>query len=320
MTLTEKDFSVNLAGIQLEHPMMNAAGTCRTLEEVEELARSASSAIVVGSITYEARDGNSGETYWSGPGYSLNNRGLPNLGITYYQERLSQMVEISHKANKPFFLSIAPKGKDYLHELPELLIMANMAGVDLVELNLSCPNLWTTNNFSRIFCFDLDSCYVLFRRINSLRSYYGLKNLKTAVKLSPFTNPDELAKMATMISSYDYIQAITTTNSFPNALVLNEQGKPQLSPDNGLGGLAGSALKPIGLGQVCQLRKLLPENIDIIGVGGIQNCKDVLDYLRVGAKAVQVATAFLDKGIKIFDQLLSELVSEFEKIRVNDNS
>ena len=69
-------FEVEIAGSKLEHPLMNAAGACKKVEEVQELARSATAAIMLGSITLEPREGNSGNVYWAGDGFSLNSLGL----------------------------------------------------------------------------------------------------------------------------------------------------------------------------------------------------------------------------------------------------
>lgn len=81
----------------------------------------------------------------------------------------------------------------------------------------------------------------------------------------------------------------------------------------GFGGMAGSALKPIGLGQVRQWRNLLPERIAVIGVGGVTRGRDILDYLRAGATTVQIATAFLDRGLPVFCDLVSEFVDELDR-------
>ena len=101
---------------------------------------------------------------------------------------------------------------------------------------------------------------------------------------------------------------MTAVNTFPNAFSYNEKGESRITPGGGLAGFAGPAIKQIALGQVKQLRAILPENIDIIGVGGITTGKDILDYLRTGAKAVQIATILLEKGLNIFYTLLSEYI------------
>jgi dihydroorotate dehydrogenase (fumarate) len=97
--------------------------------------------------------------------------------------------------------------------------------------------------------------------------------------------------------------------------VYNESGNPVINSPQipyGLAGVAGSALKPISLGQVQQFRTLLPESFDIIGVGGISTGRDVLDYLRAGADSVQVGTHYFQNGPRVFSEILQEFVDLVE--------
>lgn len=83
-------FNTSIAGIKLDHPIMNAAGPeCKKLEDVESLARSSVAAVMVGSITLEERPGNPGNVYWQSPtGFSLNSLGLPCPNVEYYKHNL----------------------------------------------------------------------------------------------------------------------------------------------------------------------------------------------------------------------------------------
>lgn len=89
-------------------------------------------------------------------------------------------------------------------------------------------------------------------------------------------------------------------------------GKPLIDSEDGLAALGGPMLKPLALGNVKQLRQILPKRIDVVGCGGITYGKDIRDYLRAGADAVQIATALLKFGPKVFDRLLIEF---FESIK-----
>ena len=148
------DFSVEIAGIRLEHPLMNGAGTCKLIDGdmgVKTLVRSATSAIVVGSITLEPRPGNSGDVFFVNNGFSLNSMGLPNPGADYYRKNLPEMVKLAHQARKPLFVSVA----GFTHEeYADLTVLAFDGGADLVELNLACPNVWQGSSQKRIACFD----------------------------------------------------------------------------------------------------------------------------------------------------------------------
>jgi dihydroorotate dehydrogenase (fumarate) len=279
---------------------MNAAGTCKNLEDVKKLSRSATSAIVVGSITMEARPGNEGNVYWSTPDYALNSLGLPNPGQSYYKQNLPQMSRISHDAGKPLFVSVAgfePKEYARLSEL------AFEGGADLMELNLGCPNVWVGNTQKQIASYDSS----LIDEILSLVESAVGEGAIISVKLSPFSDPQERVEAVLIIKSYRMVKSVTAINTFPNALEYNGL-KPAITFGSGLAGLSGPALRPIALGEVQQLRPLLPDSTQIIGVGGITRGSDIWKFLNLGASAVQIATRYLDKGERIFSDLLEDLV------------
>ncbi len=311
------DLKVNLAGLELEHPIMNAAGVCKLpygWEGVPELTRSAASAVMVGSITFEERTGNSGEVYVPVKDrneekdedgkilYSLNSLGLPNPGADYYKKNLPEMAAVVHKAGKFLFVSVAGFAPSEYAALTRIVVEG---GADAVELNLSCPNVWKGKEQKQIACFNPK---LVAEILDCFGGEFAGEDIKLIVKLSPFSDPELLKEAVAVIAESKLVKAVTAINTFPNAFSFDESGKPRITPAGGLAGLAGPALKPIGLGQVKQLRDLLPERIQIIGVGGITKGQDVLDYLRAGADAVQVATAFMDRGPKVFSELLGELV------------
>ena len=288
---------------------MNAAGTCRTLEEVQKLLRSASAAVMVGSITIEPRAGNSGNVYRSGKTYSLNSLGLPNGGLLYYREEtLLKMVSCAYTAGKPLFVSIAGFSPD---EYAVLSSFAFACGADLVELNLGCPNVWDGSTQKQIPCFDPALvCSIL----SCVETKVGA-NAKISVKISPFSDPYMLSKVVKVIGMSKVVKAVTAVNTFPNAFGYEREGgklKPQIGSGNGLAGLGGPVMKSIGLGHIRQLKDLLPSRIQIIGVGGITRGTDVLEYLDSGACVTQVATAYLEQREGVFSSLLTEMAGSMD--------
>ncbi len=302
---------VTIAGVHLEHPVMNAAGTCKLLDagegeiDVRKLARSPVAAIMVGSITLEPRAGNSGNVYYTEPGFSLNSLGLPNPGAGYYEKHLPEMVEIAHAAGKPLFVSVAGFNPAEYAELAELALEG---GADFVELNFGCPNVWDGSRQKQITSFNQEAVYVT---LHVVQERIG-KNVKAGVKLSPFSDPFSLIEVAAVIGDCEMIKVVVSANTFPNAFAADGSGAPYITPADGLAGMAGSALKPVGLGQVKQLRNLLPPRIQLVGVGGVSSAQDVRDYQRVGAQAVQVGTALLNRGLGLFTDILTELVDMAE--------
>lgn len=310
------DTSVTVAGITLEHPLMNAAGMAKVVEDVERLARSASSAIVIGSYTTDARTGNSGTTYATeshNRSFSLNSRGLPNPGMDYLEKYLPKMVSIAHEANKPLFVSVAGVAPA---EYELLVECAFSGGADLVEINLGCPNVWNEKLQHKIPSFSPITISEIIHFIQ--RAAHKSPKKPICMKLSPFSDPALLKIIARAISNCPYALCVTSMNTFPNAFAFekNSLETPLLSSRDGYGGLGGSAIKAIGLGQIKQLRDSFEPYMSLIGVGGITSGWDMMEYLSVGANAVQVATAYCNRGEQIFEEILTEyldLLSRMEK-------
>lgn len=300
------DHSVELAGVRLEHPVMNAAGTCKRVDDVVELARSASSAVMIGSITTQPREGNAGDVYRRGDdGFSLNSLGLPNPGAKHYHEELPVIVELAHAQGKPLIVSVAGFSPGENADLAHLVLDH---GADIVELNLGCPNVWVGNEQKRIASFDP---HLIRRTLEMTTSAVG-EDARVGVKLSPFSDPFLLAEVTEVIGGFLVVKFVTAINTFPNAFAFASGDLPQITPGEGLAGMAGRALKPIGLGQIRQLRKGLPERIQLVGVGGVSTGQDVIEYLESGATAVQVATFYMDRGEQIFSDILQGFVDARE--------
>jgi dihydroorotate dehydrogenase (fumarate) len=309
-----------LCGIELEHPLMNAAGTCKSLDEVDTLARSAVSAVVVGSITRQARTGNSGNVYHTGSFFSLNALGLPNPGLAYYREQLPHMVSLAHGAGKPLIVSIAGFSAP---EYAQLAYEVALTGIDLIELNLACPNVWDGGTQKRIPCFDNDQTAAICTQVgHALEAVVGTtpgSHLTTrsnhlpppfGIKISPFSDPSALASLAGLVGTLSRgphgPRFVSAVNTFPNALALTGTQRPVVDAE--LAGLGGPALRPVALGQVRQLRQLLPATVALIGVGGVTDGGDIVDFLHAGASAVQAATAFWNRhgDAGVFGDMLTD--------------
>lgn len=291
---------ISFLGRELEHPIMNAAGTCKTLEDVKKLARSSVSAIMVGSITKEPRDGNPGNVWEHCGGYSLNSLGLPNRGFDYYKQTIPEMKRIASDAGKLLFVSVAGFSPE---EYAEGSLIAMEMGADFAEENLGCPNVWGDNGQKPIASFSPSLSDRIISMVSKDIGQFG-------VKLSPYSNPTELANMAEMLNGWcRVVRFVTTSNTFPNAFDCHADGKQLIAVGKGLAGYAGPGMKPIALGQLVQFRDLLDKGIEMIGAGGVANGQDVVDYERCGAKLVQVGSEFArSHDPNVFGGMLQEYV------------
>ena len=303
---------VEIGGLKFRNRVMFGAGTVKTVEQVKQAVKSRASAITVGSITVDSRVGNPGVVYDDNGFFSLNSIGLKNDGAKfYYKDNLPEMVKIAHTAGMQLIVNTSG-----VASLDDYRIMAEIiaeSGADGQEINFACPNVWEDKKDD-----DDDRKAVTQKRIVSfvpdmvgeglriVEAAVGDK-LWTSVKVSPYSDPDLLNEVAGVISSFDFVRAVVTSNTFPNAFAFDEDaGQPWITFGKGLAGMAGNALRPIVMGQVIQWREALSSDKAIIAVGGIAHRQHVEDYLRVGADATQITSAFHRGGNAAFGRALSD--------------
>ncbi len=281
--------------------LMNAAGTCKTMEDVERFGGVPITELTLGSVTPLRREGNEGTTFWidDRTGASLNALGLPNPGLEYYRAHLPRMAETVHQAGKALRVSLAGFSLEDYRTLAEGVAPFE---IDTIEINLSCPNVWDGADQKPIFALDpmlVDEVCRIVASVTPRRT--GL-----AVKLAP-CDPLLLKRLAETVARAPRIGEVVAVNTIPNAFVFDDTGRAAIG-GNGLAGLGGRALKPVALGHVHQLRALLPDRIAITGVGGIFEGRDVTDYTRAGATAVQVGTACYAYGAGVFQDIIAEFL------------
>ena len=284
------DISTTIAGFKLETCIMNASGCwCRTKEELDDLNLSKCSAIVSKSSTLNPRVGNPEPKLYLEALGSINSMGLPNLGYKFYLDYGQQIT------NKPFIQSLYPFSIDEFElMLKELDVIKTPR---LVEVNLSCPNLMGKKS----------TTFEIYEQYMNAANQCDLKHIKIGYKLPPFFEQHEFEQMSYLCLKYKP-NFITCVNSLPNGLSINWQHETtNIHPKQGLGGIGGTYLKPIGLANVYRFSKLLDSSVDIIGCGGVETGKDIFEYILCGAKAVQVGTHLVRHGPKIFETLAGEL-------------
>jgi dihydroorotate dehydrogenase (fumarate) len=287
------DERMEKGSFEIDPPVMNAAcSIAKTPEDVQRWRNTETGAVLVGSITVEPREGNPEPRWFTGEDYALNSFGMPNAGMEYYRRHLPDMISKAHQSGKEFALSIAGFSPD---EYVQLAKMADVVGVDILELNFGCPNVSESGQQKPIASFDPDTMVRIAAKTGEVT------DIPRVAKLSPYSDPGELNEVADAVIDSQNISAVATSNTFPCGVMLRG-GEPVLAA--GRGGVSGRGMLPIALGQVQQFRERLPESMDVIGVGGIESAEDAELYFQVGATAVQAATMAVRDGHEAINRIV----------------
>lgn len=278
-TAPSVDLSVQIGQLRLPNPILVASGTfgyAREMERWVDLARLGG--IVPKTITALPRAGNAPARTVETPAGLLNSIGLDNDGIEYFlREHLPYLGRLAC----PLIVSIAGRNPDEFAELATRLSAA--PGVDAIELNLSCPNVSGGVDYGT----RPEACEQLVALVRPQTS------LPLLAKLTP--NVANIGSIAAAAAAGG-ADAISVINTLLGMAVDWRGCRPMLG--NVMGGLSGPSIKPVALRCVFQVY----QNVDvpIVGIGGISNIDDVMEFLVAGASAVQVGTAnFFDPTVSM---------------------
>lgn len=284
---------VSIGNIDITVPVMNAAcSVAKSPDDIQALAATDIGVVTIGTITVEPRDGNPEPRWYAGDGFALNSFGMPGGGMEYYREHLPELTALIHESGKRASLSIGGFSVD---EYVQLAAMAEATDIDFLELNLSCPNVQIDGKQKPIASFDPEYMASVIAAVEAVSTKPLL------LKLSPYSNPADLARAAEVAARGQHVAAIVTSNTFANGF-FSEDGNPVVAVE--FAGVSGRSLLPIALGQVRQFRKLLPESIAVIGVGGIESASDAEQYFTAGATAVQAATLIVRDGHEAINRIV----------------
>ena len=277
------NLNIDVAGIKLEHPVMNASGILgSTYNDIAVLARAGFAAFVTKSFTREKREGYGtpiavpiSETL-----SLLNAVGLENPGL----EGLVELLDSCKIFGKPIIVSIAGSSPE---EFVEIAVVAEEHGATAVELNLSCPHV-------RGRGLEIGASPSAVREIVGVVS--SSINIPVIVKLGLVDRLVEVASAALEAGA----RALTLINSVKAMKIDIYAAKPILG--NRVGGLSGKAIHPIAVRAVYEVyRELKP---DIIGVGGVFSWEDAIELIMAGARAVQIGTAIIYYGPEIVREIV----------------
>ena len=299
------NIETTVAWVKFEHPIFNASGPdCTTWDDLEWLGKSESSGITMKSCSLLPREWNPSPRYEETELWSINSMWLPNLGYETYIEFSKKL----QKYNKPIITSVVWFKWWEIAEKNDFMKITQAfqddSGVDLIEVNLSCPNVvWKPQ-----LAYDFEDADYVIWMVESL----GDKPI--GLKLPPYFDPAHTEAMAKVILKHPNVKFLTCINSVWNTLIIDsEKEEPLIKPKGWFGWLGWDYVKPVALANVRAFYKLLWDKVDIIWVWGIKSWIDVFDFLLCWAKAVQIGTVYSREWVESFARIKKEFEDYLEK-------
>lgn len=294
--MSEINLKVNIGNLSLKNPVLVASGTFGYgIESQDFLDINKLGGIITKSLSLKPRIGNPPQRIVETPAGMLNTIGLANIGVeNFIKEKLPQLI----KFNTPVIVNIAASTVD---EYVECVKILDREKVDAFEINVSCPNV---KDGGLEFGRSLSKVGEITSKV------VASTNKPIIIKLTPnVTSISEFAKIA----KEEGATAVSAINTFVGMSVNVFTRKPKLSQITG--GLSGPAIRPLALAKVFEIIQTV--DIPVIGVGGITNYEDALEFLIVGAKAIQVGTHnFVDPSAPI--KILEGIKNYLLKFNLND--
>ncbi|OUJ19486.1 Dihydroorotate dehydrogenase, PyrD [Methanonatronarchaeum thermophilum] len=268
--------SIDVGGVGFKNPCLLAAGVLgTTASSLNRVVRSGAGGVISKSISLNPKPGNKGPVISKTSCGWINSMGLPNPGVDEFIDELDRfsgdvpIVGSVYGSSPSEFKEVSNKIADY---------------VDVVELNLSCPNVE-----GGIICKDPDLVYRYTKNVKSS------VNKPVWVKLSP--NVNNISEVAVMAEKAD-ADGVVAINTLTGMVIDIDTELPVLG--NQVGGVSGDAIHPIAVNAVYQITKNI--DIPVIGVGGISNWKTAVEMILAGAHAIQIGSA-VNKNINIFQEI-----------------
>jgi dihydroorotate dehydrogenase (NAD+) catalytic subunit len=282
------DLSTEVAGFSLKNPVICASGTFGYGEEFSQLIDlNQLGGLVVKGLSIEPMEGAAAPRLYETPSGMLNAIGLQNISAKRFVEE--KLPNLRRYDTRIFANVFGTCTEDYVKVVEVLNRAEGLAGY---EINISCPNI---KKGGIIYGTDAAATYEVVRAIKSVAG------LPVIVKLSPNVTDITVIARAAEEAGAD---ALSLINTLLGMSVDVETQRPRMG--NVTGGLSGPAIKPVAVRMVYQTVRAV--KIPVIGIGGIRTAEDALEYLLVGARAVEVGTAnFFDPeaSIKIIKGLAS---------------
>lgn len=274
------DLKVNIGELKLKNPVMTASGTFGYGPEYADFVElSEIGGIIVKGTTLKPRQGNDYPRMTETASGMLNCVGLQNKGVDYFCEKI--YPEIKDIDTNMIVNVSGSSPEDYAECATRIDALDN---IPAIELNISCPNVKDGGMAFGVTCQGAASV------VKAVRQRYH-KTL--IVKLSP--NVTDITEIARAVEA-EGADSVSLINTLMGMAIDIEKRKPMLSIKTG--GLSGPAVKPVAVRMVWQVAKAV--KIPVVGLGGICNAHDAIEFLLAGASAIEIGTAnFLDPQVTV---------------------
>lgn len=263
------DLRVKIADIEFKNPLIAASGTYGFGKEYDEYYDiSKIGGVSTKGLTLKPKDGNEGIRLFETPSGLMNSIGLENPGIQAFIDN-----ELDFLLSKDL-ITLVNIGGNNIEDYLEAVRLISRTEAQMIELNISCPNVKSGG-----MAFGIKTCVAK----DVVKKVRDVTDKPLIVKLSP--NANDIVEMAKACEEVG-ADALSLVNTF-NAMAIDIDRRKTVF-NNKTAGLSGPAIKPIALRMTYEVSKSV--NIPVIGMGGIQNYRDVIEFIMAGASAVQVGT------------------------------
>ncbi len=291
------NLSVNIGGVELKNPVLTASGTFGYgIEFSDFIDLNRLGGYIVKGTTLEHREGNPYPRMVETPSGMLNAVGLQNKGVDYFIENIYPGIK---GIDSELIVNVSgAKVDDYVAVCEKLAMQTD---IRTIEVNISCPNV---KQGGMAFGTTAAGAAQVTKAVRA--AFPGT----VIVKLSP--NVTDITEIAKAVEG-EGADAVSLINTLMGMAIDVERRKPCLSTITG--GLSGPAVRPVAVRMVWQTAKAV--NIPVVGLGGIMNGRDALEFILAGATAVEVGTAnFVDPSVTM--KIIDYIEEYCDRHRIND--
>lgn len=285
--------NVNIKNIELKNPVIAASGTFAFGREFEPyMDLNKLGGICTSGLTYYEKKGNYGRRIHETPSGIMNSIGLQNPSLSeFLKTDYDYLINLDTEI-------IANIGGSTIEDYLKSIELISNTNINIIELNISCPNV---KEGGMAFGIKCDTAYDIVKKVREKTDKVLM------VKLSP--NAENIKEMA--ISCVEAgADSLSLVNTF-NALAIDIYKRKPIF-NNVTAGLSGPAIKPIALRMVKEVKDVV--DVPIVGIGGIMNWQDAIEFIMAGATAIQVGTAnFIKPDITI------DIINGIEEFMIKEN-